>query len=79
MSKLQKMAEGQYSTLLRVAFGLESPSTPLALENEETRTGRIEWINPDLNDSQKHAVKFALASKEIALIHGPPGVGSLIA
>ncbi|CAE6428981.1 unnamed protein product [Rhizoctonia solani] len=28
-----------------------------------------------LNDSQKEAVKFALDSPEIALIHGPPGTG----
>jgi len=28
-----------------------------------------------LNSSQKDAIKFALASREVALIHGPPGTG----
>ena len=28
-----------------------------------------------LNDSQKEAIRFALSSREIALIHGPPGTG----
>ncbi len=36
--------------------------------------GKIEWVDPTLNDSQKDAIRFALASREIALIHGPPGV-----
>lgn len=28
-----------------------------------------------MNDSQKDAIRFALASREVALIHGPPGTG----
>jgi DNA polymerase alpha-associated DNA helicase A len=30
-----------------------------------------------LNESQKDAIRFALASREVALIHGPPGVSFL--
>lgn len=71
MEKLQKMNEASYSAFLRVLFGLSSPS-PVQESTEETE--KIEWIDPSLNDSQKDAIRFALASREVALIHGPPGV-----
>lgn len=32
-------------------------------------------FNDGLNESQLEAIKFALASKDLALIHGPPGTG----
>ncbi|KAG8691523.1 hypothetical protein FRC11_002113 [Ceratobasidium sp. 423] len=35
----------------------------------------LSFMDGNLNDSQKEAVKFALDSPEIALIHGPPGTG----
>lgn len=70
MEKLQKMNEASYSGFLRVLFGLSSPS-PV---QESSEAEKIEWIDPSLNDSQKDAIKFALASREVALIHGPPGV-----
>lgn len=70
MEKLQKMNEASYSAFLRVLFGLSSPSPVL----ESPEAEKIEWIDPSLNDSQKDAIKFALASREVALIHGPPGV-----
>ncbi|KFY42783.1 hypothetical protein V494_02244 [Pseudogymnoascus sp. VKM F-4513 (FW-928)] len=72
MEKLQKMNEASYSSFLRVLFGLSSPS-PVQESSEEA--DKIEWIDPSLNDSQKDAIKFALASREVALIHGPPGTG----
>ncbi|MFM7539108.1 MAG: AAA domain-containing protein [Planctomycetota bacterium] len=34
-----------------------------------------EWINRGLNESQKAAVRLALGSRDIALVHGPPGTG----
>lgn len=71
MEKLQKMNEASYSAFLRVLFGLSSPS-PVQENTEEAE--KIEWIDPSLNDSQKDAIRFALASREVALIHGPPGV-----
>ncbi|KFY33378.1 hypothetical protein V495_08315, partial [Pseudogymnoascus sp. VKM F-4514 (FW-929)] len=71
MEKLQKMNEASYSAFLRVLFGLSSPS-PL---QESPEAEEIELIDPSLNDSQKDAIKFALASREVALIHGPPGTG----
>ncbi|KAL2758783.1 hypothetical protein ACRALDRAFT_1080466 [Sodiomyces alcalophilus JCM 7366] len=75
MEKLQRMAESEYSTFMRVLFGLESPSpVPIDLSSDP-ELAAIEWNDPTLNDSQKDAIRFALASREIALIHGPPGTG----
>lgn len=68
MERLQKMAEPEYSSLVRVLFGLASPSPVDDAELE------IDWIDARLNDSQRDAIRFALASREVALIHGPPGV-----
>ena len=75
MERLGKMEGREYSILIRVLFGLDSPSPlPSDLEKVETGSGKVEFIDPTLNDSQKDAVRFALASREVALIHGPPGV-----
>ncbi len=35
----------------------------------------IEFNNPQLNESQKNAVKNALATENLFIIHGPPGTG----
>lgn len=76
MERLKKMNDSEYTTLARVLFGLDSPS-PISTDASKTEAeiGRIEFFDPTLNDSQKDAIRFALASKDIALIHGPPGVG----
>lgn len=71
MEKLQKMGESDYSSFIRVLFGLSSPSpVPADLSAEP----ELDWFDPTLNSSQKEAIKFAMASREVALIHGPPGV-----
>jgi DNA polymerase alpha-associated DNA helicase A len=77
IAKMQKMKEQEYSSFLRVLFGMESP-TPLPenLDDPETGDITIEWVDGSLNDSQKDAIRFALASREVALIHGPPGVSN---
>ena len=62
------MEEKDYTTLTRVLLGLDTP-TPVSQEPED-----IQFIDQTLNDSQKDAIRFALASREVALIHGPPGV-----
>ena len=74
MEKLEKMSESEYSIFTRVLFGLSSPSPVGTDLTSDPEFGKLEWIDPTLNDSQKDAIRFALASKEIALIHGPPGV-----
>lgn len=74
MERLQRMSESEYSSFIRVLFGLSSPSPlPPDLSKDED-FGNVTWMDPTLNDSQKDAIRFALASREIALIHGPPGV-----
>ena len=35
----------------------------------------LEFYNPNLDESQREAVRFALHQREIAVIHGPPGTG----
>ena len=69
MERLQKMEGSEYTTLTRVLFGLDTP-TPVSRDEAE-----VEFLDPTLNDSQRDAVRFALASREVVLIHGPPGVG----
>lgn len=71
MVLLQKKKEDEYSSFMRVMFGLTSPSPVEDVTSPD-------WIDQSLNDSQKDAIKFALGSREIALIHGPPGVSSFI-
>lgn len=70
MEKMAKMTESDHSHFMRVAFG---HTTPLQPDYEEI--GPVEFSDSTLNDSQKDAIRFALATKDIALIHGPPGTG----
>lgn len=74
MDKLQKMPESEYTSFMRVLFGLDSPSPVPSDLAADPDLSKIEWMDPTLNDSQKDAIRFALASREVALIHGPPGV-----
>jgi DNA polymerase alpha-associated DNA helicase A len=74
MEKLRDMSEQEYSSFIRVLFGLSVPSPVSADLTNDADVGKIDWVDRDLNDSQKDAIRFALASREVALIHGPPGV-----
>ncbi|KAL8892371.1 MAG: hypothetical protein Q9192_005623 [Flavoplaca navasiana] len=76
MEKLKKMEEKEYPILTRVLFGLDTP-TPVSrdLEDLSGDIKGLDFFDPTLNESQRHAIKFALASREVALIHGPPGTG----
>ncbi|KAJ4394226.1 hypothetical protein N0V93_003443 [Gnomoniopsis smithogilvyi] len=75
MEKLKEMTESEHSIFMRTLFGLSSPSPLPENLSSDPDVGELEWIDPSLNDSQKDAIRFALASREIALIHGPPGTG----
>lgn len=70
MEKMAKMSEADHTHFMQVAFG---HTTPLPV-NYDT-AGPVEFTDPTLNDSQKEAIRYALASKDIVLIHGPPGTG----
>ncbi|RYP65947.1 hypothetical protein DL769_006174 [Monosporascus sp. CRB-8-3] len=74
MERLQKMGESEYTSFMRVLFGLSTPSPVPQSLSSDTEYGNIDWVDPSLNESQKEAIRFALASREIALIHGPPGL-----
>lgn len=75
MKKLEKMSERDYPILMRVLFGLDSPTpVPSNPDDFSEETKDLDFIDSTLNESQRNAVKFALASREVALIHGPPGV-----
>ncbi|KAF9256839.1 P-loop containing nucleoside triphosphate hydrolase protein [Marasmius fiardii PR-910] len=67
-----KSMDVTFSPLFRVLLGLETPSRP-DLDNLTVKN--IQFFDESLNESQKEAVKFCLASKEVACIHGPPGTG----
>lgn len=71
LNKMLKTTEGQLSSLQRVLLGLNSPGTADAQKMKQDLT----FVNTTLNQSQQDAIKFALASPDLALIHGPPGTG----
>lgn len=73
MQRLAEMSEAEHTPFTRTLFGLSSPS-PIPSSPSPTDPP-IPWTDPTLNDSQRAAIHFALASPEIALIHGPPGTG----
>ncbi|POS76833.1 hypothetical protein DHEL01_v204781 [Diaporthe helianthi] len=72
---MERLSNSEHSIFMRVLFGQSSP-TPIP-ENLDSNpdVGKLEWFDTNLNDSQRDAIRFALASREIALIHGPPGTG----
>lgn len=70
MQRLQKMTDSEHTPLIRILFGLDSP-TPLPDTLPD-----VDFFDQTLNDSQRDAIRFALESREVALIHGPPGVSS---
>jgi DNA polymerase alpha-associated DNA helicase A len=65
MGRLLKMKPDEYSSFIRVLFGLTTPSS---VPDDVNSALDIGWIDPSLNDSQRDAVRFALASREVALI-----------
>lgn len=67
LTRMQRMKEDEYSSFMRVMFGLSSVAPPAEVKD-------VEWVDQNLNESQKDAIRFALGAGEVALIHGPPGV-----
>ena len=77
MMRLQKLEEHEYTPFMRVLFGHAAPSVSSMAEADDPANPlhNLAWFDPGLNDSQKDAIRFALASRDVALIHGPPGTG----
>ena len=57
--------------LIKVLFGLTDP----IVTNEFENVKKLEFYSQSLNEFQKSAIEFCLRTKEIGLIHGPPGTG----
>ena len=75
LEQLRGVPEGEHTSLVRVLFGAERPTPwPADLEDPQRGAGLVAFLDPTLNDAQRDAIRFALAAKEVALIHGPPGV-----
>ncbi|KAL4211790.1 hypothetical protein CU097_006702 [Rhizopus azygosporus] len=68
LEALQQRCDEGGSRLINVLLGQSDISTPQKMSD-------IQFFDETLNDSQKEAVRFALGSNEIALVHGPPGTG----
>ena len=61
-------ADGPLARLRDVCTGAASPA-------ETTPADIADWHNPALNDSQRQAVRRAVGTDDVHLIHGPPGTG----
>lgn len=70
------MQDKNLDKLRNILCKIDSPSKDL-LKFKNTLDKKItdKWYNPNLNEVQKESVIHALKSKELAVIHGPPGTG----
>ncbi|KAH7337710.1 AAA domain-containing protein [Rhizoctonia solani] len=71
---MQQASDGPPSTIETLSLA-QSLLAMKSLERYTPVSDNLTLMDSNLNDSQKEAVKFALDSPEIALIHGPPGTG----
>lgn len=69
LNVLNGYSNGPAATLINVLFGDSQPS------GMRTNCDELKFLNPNLDESQREAVSFALSQKELAIIHGPPGTG----
>ena len=75
MSVLQYMQNMQCSLLTNVLLDIGQPSIPFTgFSPKIVKENDIEFFNPKLDASQKDAIRFALRQRELAIVHGPPGM-----
>uniref|UniRef100_A0A6I8NXW6 DNA-binding protein SMUBP-2 n=1 Tax=Ornithorhynchus anatinus TaxID=9258 RepID=A0A6I8NXW6_ORNAN len=72
LTRLNQYHSGPASCLIDVLFGSSEPSDP-------TQNRPTVFFDEALDASQREAVTFALAQREVAVIHGPPGTGKTTA
>ncbi|NWH91040.1 SMBP2 protein, partial [Aegithalos caudatus] len=68
LTALKQYRGGPASDLIDVLFFASAPRA-------FPETKPLEFFNASLDESQKEAVSFSLAQRELAIIHGPPGTG----
>uniref|UniRef100_A0A669QK06 Immunoglobulin mu DNA binding protein 2 n=1 Tax=Phasianus colchicus TaxID=9054 RepID=A0A669QK06_PHACC len=68
LNALKQYHSGPASDLIDVLFFSSDPSP-------SSETKPLKLYNDSLDASQREAVSFSLAQKELAIIHGPPGTG----
>ncbi|KAG5439782.1 hypothetical protein PCANB_000064 [Pneumocystis canis] len=75
ITKLKNIKDIEMTLLTKILLGREKPSQPWKKNEINSPISNFSLFDDTLNHEQKDAVEFALASKEIAIIHGPPGTG----
>ncbi|XP_075784448.1 DNA-binding protein SMUBP-2 [Pelodiscus sinensis] len=68
LNTLNQYLSGPACSLIDVLFFSSEPSAP-------SETKPLTFYNEALDASQREAVCFSLAQKELAIVHGPPGTG----
>lgn len=53
--------------MANVLLGISAPS-------KATDVADIDFYDTSLNESQRQSVRFAVGCKDVACIHGPPGI-----
>lgn len=67
LQALERYTDGPALRLVNLLFHNIEPSLP------RQPAALVKMLSSDLNESQRDAVAFALATDDVALIHGPPG------
>lgn len=75
IERQEKAIESFYHGYVKNPFLASYLFVPETLGKSENVSGEIEWFGNRLNDSQKNAVRKALASNSVFLLQGPPGTG----
>ncbi|NXA58060.1 SMBP2 protein, partial [Mohoua ochrocephala] len=68
LTALKQYRGGPASDLIDVLFFTSAPRA-------FPETKPLEFFNASLDESQREAVSFSLAQRELAIVHGPPGTG----
>ena len=75
IDRQRKTLESFYHGYVKNPFLASYLFVPETLGKAESEFDEIEWFGNRLNDSQKEAVRKALASNSLFLLQGPPGTG----
>lgn len=75
IDRQKKTLDSFYRGYVKNPFLASYLFVPEILGKSESELDEIEWFGSRLNDSQKEAVRKALASNSLFLLQGPPGTG----